>query len=100
MYEPTLCGCCCRAPWRLATYYSQTQDERVLPLLKAQLKFFEGQNMISAGYKLDGTPLESYSNIAFLAPVWCLLKVMVTTVTMFHNQKPHCNRFSQLAVPL
>lgn len=70
---------CCvyRAPWRLAAYWHQTKDDRILPLLKAQQQFFEGQKMIAAGYKLDGTPLENYSNIAFLAPVWCLFKVSV-----------------------
>ena len=65
----------CRAPWRLAVYYHQSRDSRILPLLKAQLKFFETQKLISAGYKLDGTALETYSNIAFQAPVWCLFKV-------------------------
>lgn len=62
-------------PWRLATYWIKTQDKRVLPLLKAQQHFFEGQEKILAGYKLDGTPLVTYCNIAFLAPVWCLFKV-------------------------
>ncbi|DBA92104.1 TPA: hypothetical protein ACH3X1_015830 [Trebouxia sp. C0004] len=66
----------CRAPWRLAVYYLQSRDERILPLLQAQLCFFGGQKLISAGYKLDGTALADYSNIAFQAPVWCLFKVM------------------------
>ena len=64
-----------RAPWRLAVYYYQSKDKRILPLLQAQLRFFERQPQISAGYKLDGTALETYSNIAFQAPVWCLFKV-------------------------
>ena len=67
----------CRVPWRLAVYYHQSRDKRILPLLQAQLDFFEGQDIISAGYKLDGTALETYSNIAFQAPVWCLFKVRV-----------------------
>lgn len=75
---------CCRAPWRLATYWAQTQDERILPLVQAQQQFFESQEMISAGYKLDGTPLESYSNIAFLAPVWCLFKVWEISAATCH----------------
>jgi hypothetical protein len=56
-------------------YYLHSRDERILPLLQAQLRFFEGQKLISAGYKLDGTALADYSNIAFQAPVWCLFKV-------------------------
>ena len=69
------CQLPCRAPWRLAVYYLQSRDERILPLLQAQLRFFEGQKLISAGYKLDGTALADYSNIAFQSPVWCLFKV-------------------------
>ncbi len=69
------CHLPCRAPWRLAVYYLQSRDERILPLLQAQLRFFEGQKLISAGYKLDGTALADYSNIAFQAPVWCLFQV-------------------------
>ena len=65
----------CRAPWRLAVYYFQSRDKRILPLLQAQLHFFERQDQILAGYKLDGTALESFSDIAFQAPVWCLFKV-------------------------
>ena len=71
---------CCRAPWRLAVYYLQSRDERILPLLQAQLRFFEGQKLISAGYKLDGIALADYSNIAFQAPVWCLFKVILQCV--------------------
>ena len=58
-------------------YYHQSRDRRMLRLLQAQLEFFERQDVISAGYKLDGTALETYSNIAFQAPVWCLFKVRV-----------------------
>lgn len=67
----------CRVPWRLAVYYHQSRDKRILPLLQAQLEFFERQDIISAGYRLDGTALETYSNIAFQAPVWCLFQVRV-----------------------
>ncbi|KAL0041273.1 hypothetical protein WJX77_010658 [Trebouxia sp. C0004] len=66
----------CRVPWRLAIWYKQTHDQRLLPLLQAQQRFFEGQEPISAGYRLNGQPLETYTNICFLAPVLCLLKVM------------------------
>lgn len=65
----------CRTPWRLAVWYKQTQDKRILPLLQAQQRFFEGQDLISSGYSLDGKPSQSYTNICFLAPVWCLFKV-------------------------
>ncbi|DBA88439.1 TPA: hypothetical protein ACH3X2_004929 [Trebouxia sp. C0005] len=66
----------CRVPWRLAVWYKQTHDQQILPLLQAQQHFFEGQDLISAGYRLDGKPSETYSNICFLAPVLCLFKVM------------------------
>lgn len=66
----------CRAPWRLAVWYQQTHDQRLLPLLQAQQHFFEGQDLISAGYSLKGRPLETFTNICFLAPVLCLFKVM------------------------
>lgn len=72
-----------RAPWRLAVYYAQSKDERILPLLQAQLRFFEKQDQISAGYKLDGTAMETYSNIAFQAPVWSLFKVTCGSCSEF-----------------
>jgi len=65
----------CRVPWRLAVWYKQTHDQRLLPLLQAQQLFFESQDLISAGYHLDGKPSETYTNICFLAPVLCLFKV-------------------------
>lgn len=66
-----------RAPWRLAVWYKQTHDQRLLPLLQAQQHFFEGQDLISAGYSLKGKPLETFTNICFLAPVLCLFQVCV-----------------------
>ncbi|KAK9804689.1 hypothetical protein WJX72_000078 [[Myrmecia] bisecta] len=66
----------CRIPWRLSVYYWETRDARILPALKAMQAFFEGQPEVFAGYKLDGTPLADYTNICFLAPVWCLYKVL------------------------
>ena len=85
------CHLPCRAPWRLAVYYLQSRDERILPLLQAQLRFFEGQKLISAGYKLDGTALADYSNIAFQAPVWCLFKVrMLSTHLPTHRFSGIC----------
>ena len=69
-----------RAPWRLAVWYQQTHDQRLLPLLQAQQHFFEGQDLISAGYSLKGRPLEKFTNICFLAPVLCLFKVCLLLV--------------------
>jgi len=63
----------CRVPWRVAHYYHQSKDARVLPLLEAQGRFFATQmshhGEIKAGYKLDGKPLENYMDLAFVAPV-------------------------------
>lgn len=91
----------CRAPWRLATYYAHSKDRRILPLLQAQKQFFEGQKLISAGYKLDGTPLATYSNIAFLAPVWCLFKVsLYLFVTCALCKKPCVQVATQMRIAI
>ena len=73
----------CRLPWRVANWHKQTGEERVLLLLKALQKFFEGQKFISAGYSLDGKPHNTYANICFLAPIWILFKVR----TLARNRK-------------
>jgi len=73
----------CRAPWRLAVWYNQTHNQRLLALLHAQQRFFEGQEFISAGYSLDGKASETYTNICFLAPVWCLFKVRFPALCAF-----------------
>ncbi|RUP43703.1 Six-hairpin glycosidase-like protein [Jimgerdemannia flammicorona] len=70
----------CRVPWRIAHYYHQTQDARVRPLLEAQARFFAEQmhrhDGIKAGYKLDGRALESYTDLAFIAPASFLFWVL------------------------
>ena len=79
----------CRAPWRLAVWYKQTHDQRLLPLLQAQQHFFEGQDLISAGYSLKGKPLETFTNICFLAPVLCLFQVCVLPLMLWPVSTQH-----------
>ncbi|MBO9626069.1 MAG: Ig-like domain-containing protein [Microbacterium sp.] len=62
-----------RVPWRLGTDYLLTGDPRTeeqLRTLNAWVRSATGgdPDAISAGYALDGTPLEDYSDLAFLAP--------------------------------
>ena len=65
------CGCCQTSylPCR------ETGDQRVLPILKRLVTFFESQATVVAGYTLDGLPLENYTHTCFQAPVWCLFSV-------------------------
>ena len=83
-----------RLPWRVAMWYKQTGDERVLPLIQAQQKFFEGQNFISAGYSLDGKPRHKYTNICFLAPILILFKVSLWCLLLaaWLHQLPWCRQ--------
>ena len=76
----------CRMPWRLAVYFWETADRRVLPVMRAQVGFFERQEQLSAGYRLDGTGLVDYVNICFLAPVGALFRVSVAP----HTQTTPC----------
>jgi hypothetical protein len=48
---------------------------RVLPILRALTAFFEGQDVVTAGYTLDGRHLANFSHLSFTAPVCCLFKV-------------------------
>lgn len=64
----------CRFPWRLATDYLVTGDERALPQLaklndwiKAEAK--NEPDNIKAGYTLEGKALEDYSDLSFTAPL-------------------------------
>jgi len=66
----------CRIPWRLSIYYMETRDPRVEPTLRALTAFFEGQDVLYAGYTLAGKSLVRYSHLGFTAPVHCLFKVM------------------------
>lgn len=63
----------CRIPWRLAVGYHLYQDSR----LKAQLDKINDwikdftkldPDKIMSGYHLDGRPLSSYSDLAFISP--------------------------------
>jgi hypothetical protein len=54
---------------------SETGDARVLPILQALTAFFEGQDVVTAGYTLEGKHLANFSHLSFTAPVCCLFKV-------------------------
>ena len=54
---------------------SETGDARVLPILEALTAFFEGQDVVTAGYTLEGRHLANFSHLSFTAPVCCLFKV-------------------------
>lgn len=53
----------------------ETRDPRVEPTLRALTAFFEGQDVLYAGYTLAGKSLVRYSHLGFTAPVHCLFKV-------------------------
>lgn len=59
----------CRVPWRIASYYLRTRDSRVLGYLQTVTRFFDTQPTVCAGYALHGSPLEQYTDLAFLAPI-------------------------------
>jgi endo-1,4-beta-D-glucanase Y len=63
----------CRAPWRIAMNYIVNGDDRandVLNKLNNWIKTSTGGDgaKIRGGYKLDGTQLNSYSDMSFSAP--------------------------------
>lgn len=63
----------CRTPWRIATDYILTGDPRALNQLTTlnnwiRNKTSNNPSNIKSGYKLDGTPLVSYGNLAFSTP--------------------------------
>ncbi|WP_152608265.1 glycosyl hydrolase family 8 [Halalkalibacter okhensis] len=64
----------CRVPWRLTEAYYMTKDKRIkeyLTLLNNSMidRTNMDPNNIMAGYNLDGTPLSSFSDMAFIAPL-------------------------------
>ena len=61
----------------------ETGDDRLLPILKCLVSFFESQATVVAGYTLDGLPLENYTHTCFQAPVWCLFSVRSSTQVAF-----------------
>ena len=79
-------------PWRLAVYFWETADNRVLPVMRAQVGFFERQEQLLAGYRLDGTGLVDYVNICFLAPVGALFRVSNAP----HTQNTSCQALSEV----
>ncbi|KAA9015512.1 glycosyl hydrolase family 8 [Niallia endozanthoxylica] len=63
----------CRVPWRLAAGYYLTKDKQVKRQLEKVNSWIieetqSNPSSIKAGYDLDGYPLVSYSDIAFIAP--------------------------------
>ncbi|KAJ3171519.1 hypothetical protein HDU88_007599 [Geranomyces variabilis] len=66
----------CRVPWRFAAYLKATGDQRVVPILAAQARFFDTQKEIAAGYKLSGKSYVDYTDKAFTAPAWSALHIM------------------------
>lgn len=63
----------CRLPWRLASDYVTSGDERSKQVTTRMMNFFEkstgGQpGLIQAGYKLDGTGLSDYAAPSFIGP--------------------------------
>ncbi len=63
----------CRAPWRIATDYIAYGDNRALNELTKLNRWIMNDtdgypSRIRGGYKLDGTPLNSWGDMAFTAP--------------------------------
>lgn len=63
----------CRTPWRIATDYILTGDTRALNQLTALNNWIrsaanQSPYATKAGYKLDGTALSQYDDLAFVTP--------------------------------
>ena len=63
----------CRIPWRLASDYVTSGDERSKVVTSKLMDFFNNSTggkpgQIQAGYKLDGTSLSSFQSTAFIGP--------------------------------
>lgn len=63
----------CRVPWRIGLDYLWYGDERAYAVCSKIISWLisatqNNVNNIVSGYKLDGTPLVSYSNAAFVGP--------------------------------
>ncbi len=64
----------CRTPWRLGTDYLASGDARLLPILQRMNTFIRnatGGNPgnVAAGYRLDGSAIAQYQDLAFIAPL-------------------------------
>ncbi|CAL5226006.1 g8809 [Coccomyxa viridis] len=75
----------CRVPWRLAAYWKSygkhaVEQSGLMPTMEALQKFFEKEvlshGQVYGGYDLYGNRLNDWTSNSFLAPAWCLLKVM------------------------
>ena len=63
----------CRLPWRLASDYVTSGDERSKQVTTRMVNFFENSTggqpgLIQAGYTLDGTGLSDYAAPSFIGP--------------------------------
>ena len=63
----------CRLPWRLASDYVTSGDERSKKVTTRMMNFFESSTggqpaQIQAGYQLDGTSMGNYSSPSFTGP--------------------------------
>ena len=63
----------CRMPWRLASDYVTSGDERSKAVAGKLMDFLQrasggAPNRIQSGYKLDGTGLSSYASASFIGP--------------------------------
>lgn len=63
----------CRTPWRLGIDYLLNGDSRILPLLQklnhwVMTTTAGNPSSIKAGFQLDGSPLVTFSSMAYVAP--------------------------------
>jgi len=59
----------CRVPWRVAYDYQIYHSQSSKKIVKKMCRFFADQKKITAIYKLNGDPVEKYTNDAFTTPV-------------------------------
>ncbi|WP_338216075.1 glycosyl hydrolase family 8 [Companilactobacillus muriivasis] len=59
----------CRVPWRVAYDYQIYHSQSSKRIVKKMCRFFADQKKITAIYKLNGEPVEKYTNDAFTTPV-------------------------------
>jgi len=59
----------CRIPWRVAYDYQLNHSQVSKSVVKKMCQFFTNEKKITAVYTLNGKAVESYSNVAFTAPV-------------------------------
>lgn len=59
----------CRVPWRVAYDYQIYHSQSSKQIARKMCRFFADQKQITAIYKLNGDPVEDYTNAAFTTPV-------------------------------